>query len=330
MNTNADIERLAALAPVRDDDLVDAAQSAEARALLVRILASTAAPAATHRNRTGRRRRRRWLAMPAVIALAVAAVAVAVSSNSHGTPNAAAAPLQKVAAVAGAQAPLVLGHGQYVYTRSVNAYAVTTARTDGAAAFTVLVPHVREIWLGPEGGRLHETSGTPQFPTPQDRERWIAAGRPSLSSPPSETTLPPTQPLDLPADPDALYQRLEQDAEGRGSGVHTEMFTLIGDSLRETGATPAQRAALYQVAARLPGVQLLGQARDSAGRSGIAVAMDDQGIRYTLIFDPFTSKLLAEEQLALDGNGFGYPANQRVGYATYLAQKIVDSDTATS
>ena len=109
-----------------------------------------------------------------------------------------------------------------------------------------------------------------------------------------------------------------------------EMFTLNGDSLRETAATPAQRAALYQVAARLPGIELVGAVHDDAGRPGTAVAMDDHGIRSTLVFDPQTSALLQEEQVALPGNSYGYAAGERVGYATYLVQRIVDSKTATS
>jgi len=98
------------------------------------------------------------------------------------------------------------------------------------------------------------------------------------------------------------------------------MFTLIGDSLRERAATPAQRAALYQVAARLPGIELVGSTKDGAGRSGVAVALTAHGIHFTLIFDPDTAALLGEEQTALAGNTYGFPAGQR----------IVDSDTATS
>jgi RNA polymerase sigma-70 factor (ECF subfamily) len=105
------------------------------------------------------------------------------------------------------------------------------------------------------------------------------------------------------------------------------MFTLVGDALRETNATPAQRAALYEVAARIPGVELIGHVRDPVGRPGIAVAHSGKtaGIRETLILDPETSVLLSEEQVTLDGNSFGYPAGTVIGHATYVTRGVVDS-----
>jgi hypothetical protein len=76
----------------------------------------------------------------------------------------------------------------------------------------------------------------------------------------------------LPSDPDALYSRLERAAGGSGSGLYEQMFTLIGDALRETASSPRQRAALYEVASRLPGIHLIGEVTDPVGRRGLAVA----------------------------------------------------------
>jgi len=331
MSSTTPIARLASLAPVRDDDLGDAARTPEARALLAEILAVPVEGAAISLpERSSRRRRppRRWLAVPALAAAAAVLAAVLVSGGG-GTPGAAAATLEQVAKVAREQHALVPKPGQFLYTKSVSAYLDTTVPA-GGAAYNVLVPHVREIWLGPTGGRLYETSGTPRFLTARDRANWIADGRPTLTEGPSENRLPPGRRLDLPSNPDALYTRLEHDARGHGSSLAGEMFTLVGDSLRETSATPAQRAALYQVAARIPGVVLVGRVRDSAGRPGLAVAREDHGIRFTLIFDPRTSALLSEEDVALAGNAFGYPTGARVGYSTYLEQAVVGSRTATS
>jgi hypothetical protein len=46
---------------------------------------------------------------------------------------------------------------------------------------------------------------------------------------------------------------------------------------------------------------------------------------HTLLFDPDTSVLLAEEQVALPGNEFRYPDDTVIGYATYLTTTVVDS-----
>jgi hypothetical protein len=333
VSSNANMESLTRLAPVHDEDLVLETQTPEARAVLAQILAIPIDDSPPRRAAgVELKHRRRWLAVPAV-AVAVAATTIAVlgSTSGSGTASAAAATLRKAATVAQAQAPLRLGPGQYVYTKSVDAYINTVVPADGAgAAYNVLVPHVREVWLGRDGGRVYQTNGTPRFPTTQDRERWIAAGRPDLSEPPMDAALSPTPPLDLPTDVNALYDRLKHEASAPADDnpLYLEMFTLIGDSLRETAATPAQRAALYQVAARLPGIELLSPVKDSAGRDGVAVAMTADGVRHTLIFDPATSALLAEEQIAVE-NIRNYPAGTRIGYSTYLVHAIVDSQTAT-
>jgi len=325
MNTDTSIERLAKLIPIDDDNLTAEAETPAARALLERIVDTSARPA-----RRSRGRRHGRLALPAAAAI-VGAVALAVTlsgGGKGGAEPAAAATLHRVAGVARTRPQLVPRPGQYLYTKSVDAYLDTTVPGGAGTAYNVLVPHVRETWLGPDGGRLYETSGTPSFLTARDRERWIADGSPSLTEPPAETPLSPAKPLDLPSDPDALYAVLAHAAAGHGDSLNGEMFTLVGDSLRETSATPAQRSALYQVVARIPGVTLVGETTDSAGRPGIAVARDDHGFRSTLVFDPQTSALLSEETIALAGNQQGFAAGTRVGYATYLVQAIVASKTS--
>jgi RNA polymerase sigma-70 factor (ECF subfamily) len=209
-------------------------------------------------------------------------------------------------------------------------------RPDGTTwSYSAIVPQVRQIWLASDGtGWLHETGGKPTFLSEHDRSSWIADGRPNMGTGVSsnrvggtsgENTQMPS--LDLPSDPDALYTRLHDEAEGNGNGVDAEMFTLIGDALRENYTTPAQRAALYEVAARLPGIELAGRTSDATGRPAIAVVMDNghDDIRSTLLFDPSTYELLGEEQILLPGNPLGYPSGTVIGHATYLEQRVVDS-----
>jgi hypothetical protein len=104
------------------------------------------------------------------------------------------------------------------------------------------------------------------------------------------------------------------------------MFTLVADALRESGASPALRAALYEVAARIPGVELLGPATDRVGRHGLAVAYVDAKIheRHELIFDRRTAALLGEEYVQLEGNPYGYRDGTVTGYATYVVSAVVD------
>lgn len=327
MNETLEIDRyVASLAPVRDKELVDAAGSAEARFLLTDILDT-----APVRWRPPRRASRRAFAAATGLAGAAAAVAAVALALGGGDARdaAAAVVLRRAAHAAARQQQLVPGPGQYLYTKSVDAF-LDTAVVDGTS-FSAIIPHVRETWLGPGGGRLHESSGAPVFLSAKDRRAWIAAGRPRLGHVPGdEVALPPAKPLDLPTDPNALYERLEVEARGHGTSLHTEMFVLVGDALRETVATPAQKAALYAVAARIPGVQLIGTMTDRAGRRGTAVAIDDTANRErdVLVLDPRTGALLDEEELLLAGNWGNYPAGTRIGWASYLEQAVVDSATA--
>jgi hypothetical protein len=271
------------------------------------------------RSRLGHRRR---LLVPAVALGAAGAIAVLVNIGIHGDGTASAAPvLRRVAKVAAGQAaPTPVRKGQFRYTKSVRAY------TSGGKDWTALGPMVREIWLGPTGGRLHETSGKPEFLSAGDRARWIAAGRPQVNPPEDTAKLPPPRPLNLPTNADELYTELHDRAVGHGNATEPEMFTLVGDALRESDLSPALRAALYEVAARIPGVELVGPATDRIGRHGVAVAYVDSKIheRHELIFDPNTSALLEEEYVELDGNTYGYPAGTVTGYATYVSTGVVN------
>jgi len=80
------------------------------------------------------------------------------------------------------------------------------------------------------------------------------------------------------------------------------------------------------VAARIPGVELVGPAVDRLGRHGVAVAYVDGKIheRHELIFDRRTSALLGEQYAELDGNPYGYPVGTVTGYATYVVSAVVD------
>jgi hypothetical protein len=266
--------------------------------------------------------RRRRLLVAAVVLAAAGVIAAFADFGSHGSDRAAAATLlRRIATVARVQpAPKPVTAGHFHYTRSLVAYM------SGGSGWTTLSPGVREIWLGPTGGRLHERWGKPRFLSAADRQNWIAAGRPQVNPPEDSGDLPPSRPLGLPVDPYALYAKLHDRAVGRGNSTDAEMFTLVGDSLRETDASPALRASLYEVAARIPGVELVGPANDRIGRHGVAVAYVDAKIheRHVLIFDPKTAALLGEEYVQLDGNPYGYPAGTVTGYATYVASAVVD------
>jgi hypothetical protein len=56
---------------------------------------------------------------------------------------------------------------------------------------------------------------------------------------------------------------------------------------------------LRLLADQKPPLACLGPTLDRGGRTGLAVAVTGGGTRYTLIFDPLTGGLLADEELLL-------------------------------
>jgi hypothetical protein len=288
-----------------------------------------------------RRGRRRW-AVAAGVAAAAVAIAVAVPAmlpggHPGGAPNAAAAALLRAARVAATQESTPLpSPGQYVYTKTEAVYESDWADVgpNHDQYFSVLTPVVREAWIGTDGsGRLLETNGTPTFLTEHDRSVWLAAGRPDLGG--NKTHDESYRPgglfyLDLtklPTDPGELRTMIEERKVEGGPPGDAETFTIIGDLLRETYAPPELRAALYQIASELPGVELIGNVKDPVGRDGIAVAYPNDGILHELIFDPNTSALLAERTVITDPGQahLQVSAGTVVGWAAYLASGIVDS-----
>jgi hypothetical protein len=108
----------------------------------------------------------------------------------------------------------------------------------------------------------------------------------------------------LPADPREL-ERLVGDVAGR-SGVprNVKSFELVAQLLAQPSLRPGVRAALFEVASRIAGIEDLGALTDPLGRRGQAVAINSDysgaRTRELLIFDPDTARMLASRIELLD------------------------------
>jgi hypothetical protein len=285
-------------------------------------------------------RRRRWVVSAGGLALAGAAAAViALTSGTVTPPPASAAEaLRRVAAVA-AQAPAPVPRDDqfyYVKTRAtwLSMFAGEDPQHEHAAT---LVEHDREIWLsvdrpgqlrdkvvgsrpltGADTGRKQSADGAPQAPNGRmEPLHHYLLGSERLTR---------AQLLAFPTDPRTIYDRLRARTGGRGNSPAGEVFTEIGDALRESPAPAALRAGLYGALALVPGIELVGTVKDSAGRPGTAVAFTENGTRRELIFDPATSELLAEQDVLLDPERaeLDAPVGTVVGDAVYLRRAVTD------
>ena len=161
----------------------------------------------------------------------------------------------------------------------------------------------REIWVSHHGQSVLRDNGVSGGVLPLGPGVFPAGG----------TSLTWDQLYALPTDPAQLTAALQADVKGAGPDPESELFTIVGDLLRESPAPPALRKALYDVAASIPGVHLTGKVTDGLGRPGTGVERDGE----TLVIDPADGRLLADNE----GGGWS---------ATFVSQGPVDSAPAAS
>lgn len=186
--------------------------------------------------------------------------------------------LNQMALVAATRPDVTVKPGQFVYV---------------AGKFT---------WMQVE--RNQDTGKTTIKPIASDRKKWEpadgkggwliatgvgdpAGGIPLEGDPPQFLTPSPLMLADLPTDPDELIKRIYAESKGRGTSPDSQAFTAVGDLLGESYPPAQLYSSLFKAAAKIPGVMVVEDAVDGAGRHGVAVARVDEvnGERTELIFD---------------------------------------------
>jgi hypothetical protein len=343
-------ELIRAANPVSAGD-VPAGDSPAAQRLLAQV---QAAP----RARRPARRPAARLALAGAAAAGLAAVIVGVTRPGPAARPAAARPAPVPAWMTGpvpkGLQPLVLdaarqpaspvpGPGQYQYVEGVSLNEIDSLDAPG---YAVRYSEHLQDWVGWNGsGRQVQTWADPHLPTARDRADWIAHGRPALAVPPSDVTFGPHQLSLAPGrvnlstvttDPARLAALLSSRQLEGGPPGPAEDFVQVGDLLRYAGTPPALRAALLQVAARIPGVTVIQNAPDHSGRAGIGVQYAGQVTEgpdagdtnlQELIFSPATSDLIAEQSATMDPRTHVTTVDS---WTDYLVSVVVDSTTATT
>ncbi len=286
--------------------------SAEARWRFVQVTA----------QRPSRSRRRRIVLPTAVVVAVATIVAVAlvevVPGPGSGSQTAAAAVLDQAAANV-AQEASDLGPGQYLFTETQSEIRETVYKP--AANGTVMTVaavaqfgRTEETWVDASGkGRTVWVGGALQYPSPADQQvfgsqgpQWamslgLVLGPNTSGGGSSSTAQTPYDGSGLPTSPSALAAALPRiQFAGSASSVPTSgpeaiferaALLLAGPT---TGLTPSLSAALLQVMASQPGVELLGRVTDHEGRQGIGVALpaaNGPGVN-ELVIDPSSGAVL--------------------------------------
>ena len=215
-------------------------------------------------------------------------VAAPVIPVTAGSSTELASAVERITSAAQAAPDLVLRPGQYVYVDStVSHLEGSVDLSSGTSKVWVDKPHQRQVWLSADGrtGWLTEEGKTPAA-----GEALASVNSASLNSPSYDYL------RTLPTDPQELLRKIYAETKGAGSGPDQEAFVTIGDLIREQAVPGKLAAALYQAAARIPGVVLVDAATDAAGRTGIAIARTNtaSGSRDEIIFDRASYAFLGE------------------------------------
>ena len=297
MNESEQIER--ALGGFADDPV--AVESARSRLL--------DAIAAEKRRR--HRRRRLFLPAAATIALGVAAAVVVAVVGPIGRSTAAAAELRHLAGIASsAQAPH-LAEGEYFLVVSDELRPESTTDLGTGVSFTVDSRLRVKTWIAGDGSSFRRTEWvSSEFASDADRRSWEEAGEPDI---PQASDVREERSRSggyfwvdlsgLPRDPTDLLAALRSGSVVPRSPGDDEVFLLIGELMAQGDAPSDLRAALFESAARLEGIEETGEITDPLDRDGIGLAIDGASLRTQLVFDPDTADLLAIELYPIRADG---------------------------
>jgi hypothetical protein len=282
-----------------------------------------------------------------LVAVAAAAVAVLVVSllpgsgttagpshpgqRSSGTRALTAAYiLDRAASAAAAATAQVPRPGQYIYVSSVTTDLSIEGTEAGPQAW--LYRTSRQIWQSVDGRRSgilqivdHANQKLPWGPTPPaisgNPASWISLPARSCpgAAPPRDTY---AFLATLPTDPRQLRSWIYQHPDGGFQGDRDgEAWTDIGDMLREMLVPPELAAALFRVAATIPGATVLPHAVNAVGQSGVAVSRSGA----ELIFNPRTYQLIGEGAVLTKPVGGEGPAGTVTASTAQQQARVVTS-----
>lgn len=251
-----------------------------------------------------------YAATPAELAVLDGAAFAAAGLGSTAT----APQLLEVIAGRAATVPDDTGAGRYarIQTESWDLFT----RVDGEQVTSEVVPQATTTWTAADGsGQTTRSYLWPDGDT--DTERTERPAGPALLWPLGS----------LSSDPAVLAQQLEvAHPVGNGPG---ERLVAVQDLYREQPLIPQARAAVLRYVAATPGVEVTGMVLDRAGRTGLAVHLDNNlgGLpnNKTMVIDPADGRVLAAEtRLTETAGALNVRVLSVISYESYPEAAYVD------
>lgn len=284
-----------------------------------RLLERAVGPRVMHKRRISRRMVLASAGVAAAVTGAMVVIGLPVLDDSPvGARPAAAAVLHEAARNAARAQTVTARPGQYVYTATHAMYVNGTSvcsRQGSCTAISFGEEKQRESWIPVDGKGaivIREIGGIKYtFFTPGDETALRDAGIELPTNQKNEFTTPGSggnfqQPTlkfleSLPTDPAKLLARIRKDSEGQGPSADAEALVYIADLLRESDAmvSPELRAALFEAAALIPGIDRVPGQVTLDGQTGVAIGRMEptNGERQEIIIDPKTSRVLGERSV---------------------------------
>lgn len=218
---------------------------------------------------------------------------------------------------------------QFIYYETYDAWGGYGYRERGGPiGWNPPEPHHRQVWISVDGSR----PGLYRDDVGADLREEVRSEPPSLFNP------TPRYLATLPTDPDLLLLKIYWETRGKGPNPPQEAFAVIAGLISQPVVPPDLATALYQAAARIPGIEVVPEVEDALGRPGIAIARTHAGVRREVIFHTHTFEYLgyrvivtpeAEEPFAnwttvpegfepFPGGGFV------LGFTAVVARAVVD------
>jgi hypothetical protein len=270
-----------------------------------------AAPAARGRRRAGRAGSAWWTVRLAAAVVAVVAVVATVQVVDVGPPavrdragGGAPANATELGALAAKAARDVPGPypkpGQWVYIKTLVAHDAgwRAELEDGVVRlvrFPAVAPRTVEWW---------SKVGQPGEATSSVTNR---KGNALLGPPLIQGVSYPDLPS-LPTDPDRLLKVIYDYQRKHGYGgaeTWPATFRLISGILNGLLVPPELQAALFQAMAKIPGVTVVQDAVDAAGRRGVALGHIDEHVRYEVILEEGTYRYLGLASIVTSDHELG-------------------------
>ncbi|MEU8951942.1 CU044_5270 family protein [Streptomyces sp. NPDC048489] len=253
---------------------------------------------------------------PADDSVAMASVITVQPASAHGV----GAFLSQVADAAGKQRTPAVGAHQFIYVKSKVGFThQVKQRTIGGPAKLDAV-HQRQVWLAADpskDGLIRE--GGKNITLHNSGSGVVNPGE--ASQPPRPGTVP--QIASLSTNPDTLLKQMYTATRGQAPSKDAAAFNWVGETVSESIVPGDVASAIWRAAAKIPGVVLVKDATDAAGRHGEAIAHISNGERTEYIFDRTTHLFLGERSYLVKDTPEG-KAGMLTGTSAVLSRAVVN------